>query len=199
MVEYVADQVPNTSSESPIDEWIPPQYANKTSLLVGWEFDVGYGENVIHQLNSWMIIAKPKLPYMMMVIDDIVENFHEVANKNNIPIANITKIMVGDVVDFCGPRRFTRSVFKSLQQTLNMTEAEFRPREQSVYFLEAPAMLEDILILPGYSFAKSMIPSEETVAVGPSLVVHHYAGTWKNELGGEESGEDGGKDGGGDG
>lgn len=69
---------------------------NKTSLLVGWEFDVGWGDNVIHQLQSWMILAKPKLPQMMMmVIEDIVESFHEVANNNQVAIADITLTMVG--------------------------------------------------------------------------------------------------------
>lgn len=67
-----------------------------------------------------------------------------------------------------------------------MTDAEFRPVEESTWFITEPAMLEDVLILPGYSFAWSMNTYEETVVVGLPLVKHHYAGSWKNEHGGED-------------
>lgn len=175
----------DVSCEVPIDDWIPPQYKNNASLVVGWEFDVGWGEDVFHQLNSWMIMAKPGLPHMMMAIEDILQGLQNVCEKNKVMISNITLPMVGDVVDFTGPRRLTRSVFKSLQKTLNATDAEFEPLESSTWFLREPKILGNVLILPGFSFAWSMNTYDDTDIVGPPLVKHHYLGSWKNDHGGE--------------
>lgn len=171
----------------PIDDWIPPEYKEDAGLVVGWEFDVGWGRNVMHQLNSWMILARPGLPYMMQAIEDILQSLHDVAANNHVAISDVKLSMVGDVVDFTGPRRLTRSVFKGLQQTLNSTDAEFKPIEQSTWFITEPKLVADVLVLPGFSFAYSMNKYEELedVVVGPPLVKHHYAGSWKNEHGGE--------------
>lgn len=176
---------PDVSCEVPIDDWIPPQYKNNTSLLVGWEFDVGWGEGVLHQLNSWIIMAKPELPHMMMAIEDILQGLYDVCEKHGVMIADVTLPMVGDIVDFTGPRRLTRSVYKSLQKTLNATDAEFKPLEKSTWFIREPKMLGDVLVLPGFSFARSMNTYDETGIVGPPLVKHHYLGSWKNNHGGE--------------
>lgn len=172
--------------DTPIDDWIPAQYKGKTSLVVGWEFDVGWGKNILHQLNSWMILAKPGLPHMLAAIDGILDSLHEVASKNGVAIANVTLPMVGDVVDFTGPRRLTRSVFQTLQQKLNVTDDEFDPIEESTWFIREPKQVADVLILPGYSFASSTNHYDKTDVVGPPLVTHHYAGSWKNDHGGEE-------------
>lgn len=172
--------------EIPIDDWIPPEYKANASLVVGWEFDVGRGKAIIHQLNSWMILARPGLPYMMTAIEDILRSLHDVASRNNVAISNVTLGMVGDVVDFTGPRRLTRSVFKALQQTLNATDAEFRPVEESTWFITEPKLVADVLVLPGFAFASSMNTYEKTDVVGPPLVTHHYAGSWKNDHGGED-------------
>lgn len=176
--------------EVPIDDWIPPQYKSDTSLVVGWEFDVGWGEKVHHQLNSWIILAKPGLPHILMVIEDILQRVRDVSRTNRVRVAGLTMPMVGDVVDFTGPRRLTESVFKSLQKTLNATDAEFSPLEESTWFIREPKLLGDVLILPGFSFASSSNFYDDTDAIGPPLVTHHYAGSWKNEHGGEGENDD---------
>lgn len=50
-----------------------------------------------------------------------------------------------------------------------------------------PKMAGDVLILPGYALAASYntYEEEDQHRVGPSLVIHHYAGTWKNDYGGQ--------------
>lgn len=40
-----------------------------------------------------------------------------------------------------------------------------------------------MLILPGNAFAAAQ--SEDLEDQGPVLVTHHYAGSWKNDYGGE--------------
>jgi alpha 1,6-mannosyltransferase len=46
-----------------------------------------------------------------------------------------------------------------------------------------PKLIGDVLILPGNSFGalQNGFPQNE----GPTLVTHHYAGSWKNDHGGE--------------
>jgi alpha 1,6-mannosyltransferase len=36
----------------PIHDWIPAQYKKEASLVVGWEFDIGWGDNVVRQFAS---------------------------------------------------------------------------------------------------------------------------------------------------
>lgn len=57
--------------------------------------------------------------------------------------------------------------------------------EASTWFLEEPKLVEDILILPGWAFAKSANFHNETLEVGSPLITHRYAGSWKNDKGGE--------------
>lgn len=38
--------------ETPIHEWIPTQYKNDANLVVGWEFDVGWGDTFVRQFAS---------------------------------------------------------------------------------------------------------------------------------------------------
>lgn len=172
-------------NETPIDEWVPASYQSAASLVVGWEFDVGWGDNIFHQFAAWTVLAKPGLPYMMTAMEDVLEAVQAVADEHHVGVADITKSMLSDIVDFSGPRRMTRSIFKTLQRTLDLTDEDMGTMEASTWFLEEPKLVEDVLILPGWAFAKSANFYNETVSVGPSLVTHHHAGSWKNEKGGE--------------
>jgi len=165
----------------PIDEWIPAQYKSKASLVVGWEFDVGWEFAFVRQFASWTIMAKPGLPHMSMVIEDILEGLHNKTAEHNVSLADLTLAMTGDVVDMTGPRRFTFSVLKSLELTLNTTV----PIE-SISKLREPKLVGDVLIMPGYAFAASSNTYKDKEGLSPPLVTHHYAGTWKNEDGGEQ-------------
>ncbi len=88
--------------------------------------------------------------------------------------------MIGDVVDFTGPRRLTRSLLKSLKLTLNTTV-----ELATISNLREPKLVGDLLILPGYAFAATTNMYGDKEVLGPSLVTHHYTGSWKNDFGGE--------------
>ncbi|CAN8103183.1 unnamed protein product [Discula destructiva] len=166
----------------PMDDWIPEEFREKAGLVVGWEFDWGLGEQYIHEFASWTIMSKPGLPHMMMVINDIIESVYTAQVTHKLKTINeLTPPMVGDIVDFTGPRRMTRSIMKSLETTLK------RPIARTEYeYLRDPVMLDDVLILPGYAFS-SLANDFSNIGgpPGPVLVTHHYAGSWKNEHGGE--------------
>lgn len=94
--------------------------------------------------------------------------------------------MVEDVVDFTGPRRRTKSVFKALRHTFNSTDEDIRSVEASTWFITEPKLVADVLVLPGFAFASSTNTYENTDIVGLALVTHHYTGSWTNGHGGEE-------------
>lgn len=166
----------------PIDEWMPNEYKNNASLVVGWEFDVGWGKPFIRQFTSWTIMAKPRSPHMMQVIDDILQTLRETTLEKNVAVENATVEMFGDVVDFSGPRRLTRSVYTSLRKALNRTVGE-----QDMEQILRPKLMGDVLVMLGRSFADSsnMYRPEQEEVLPPKLVTHHYAGSWKNSHGGE--------------
>jgi mannosyltransferase OCH1-like enzyme len=165
-----------------IDEWVPAEYREDAALVVGWEFDQGWPGAYVRQFASWTIMAKPRSPHIMQVIDDILQTLREKTTEHNISVENATLDIMGDVVDFTGPRRLTRSVYTSLGNILNRTIDA-----RDMMELVRPKLIEDVLVMPGRSFAASAnkYKPEEEALLPPQLVTHHYAGTWKNKDGGE--------------
>ncbi|KAF1917447.1 nucleotide-diphospho-sugar transferase [Ampelomyces quisqualis] len=166
----------------PIDEWIPDDYKRRTGLVVGWEFDYGWPGEIVRQFASWTIMAQAGSPHMMQVIEDILEIIHEILEENKVSVENATLAMMGNVVDFSGPRRMTHGIYKSLGKQLNRTI-----EESDLNQILQPKLVGDVLIMPGRSFAASAntYKPEEAEHLPPKLVTHHYAGTWRNDHGGE--------------
>ncbi|KAK8070060.1 hypothetical protein PG994_006676 [Apiospora phragmitis] len=131
----------------------------RAGLIVGWEFDVGLHYEFQRQFVTWAVAARAGSRHLLAVVDDIVASIRETAEEQNLTVAQLSMQTIPDVVHFTGP----------------------------YHELLAPALVEDVLILPGYALAASMNTYEaaDWDRVGPSLVVHHYAGSWKNEFGGE--------------
>lgn len=174
----------DVSCSIPIDSWIPLQFKGKARLVVGWEFDVGWSPGIVRQFASWTIMATPGSPHMLIVIEGVVDALHEVMKKEHVSIGNVTLNMAGGFVDFSGPRRLTTGVFKSLKYTLGRTVSPDEAKE-----ILQPVLLGDVLVMPGRSFAASSNDYAKNGGVSgllsPQLVTHHYAGTWKNNNGGE--------------
>ncbi|PLN75636.1 hypothetical protein BDW42DRAFT_189131 [Aspergillus taichungensis] len=167
--------------DTPIRDWIPQELKDQVNLVVGWEFDVGWGENIVRQFATWTVLAKPKSPHLMMVIDDILDAVRQITEEHQINIPDLTTDIISDVVDFTGPRRLTRGVIRSLESSLQKSIDN-----KEISHLLEPILVGDVLILPGYSLARST-NTYETNNTGPAFVTHHYAGSWKNKLGGEVS------------
>jgi alpha 1,6-mannosyltransferase len=166
--------------DTPIRDWIPEQYKKDANVVVGWEFDVGWGDHFTREFATWTIMARPGSPHIAMVLDDILEGLREKTIEHNVTIADMTWTMIGDVVDLTGPRRMTRGILKSLKATLGD-----KFDEGSIAALYEPKLVGDVLILPGYSFALSSNHYKPEDTLGPALVTHHFEGSWKNEHGGE--------------
>lgn len=163
-----------------MDSWIPAEYQKETNLAVGLEFDWAWeNDNFLHcQFASWTLMSKPGSRHILQVIEDILVDVRRVAKEYSVTIDQITLDMVGHVVDITGPKRLTRGIVKSLEHILRKTIDD-----RDLAGLKAPKLIGDVLILPGVAFAEmqSNYPKDE----GPAFVRHHYAGTWKNDFGGE--------------
>lgn len=170
----------DVSCDAPIDLWVPQHYKDDASVVVGWEFDMGWGDNFLREFATWTIIAKPASPHIWMVIEDILDRLRNVMKERNVTVGGLTMEMVGDVVDSTGPRRFTRGILKSL-------EARYNATLKDVQELVKPKLAGDVLVLPGYAFAATSNRYPEGMVVPPPLVTHHFAGSWKNDYGGESS------------
>ncbi|KUI66500.1 Initiation-specific alpha-1,6-mannosyltransferase [Cytospora mali] len=166
----------------PIDDWIPEQFRQDANLMVGWEFDAGYHFAFDRQFTTWTVLARKGVGHLMAVVDDIVRTIGELAEVHGVPIAGLKVDMVGDIVDLTGPRRFEQNVIESLERSLNKTDGW-----DEYYEILEPKMVGDVVILPGYALCASFntYEGQDSERVGPSLVTHHYAGSWKNENGGE--------------
>lgn len=163
-----------------ISQWIPKEYKNATGLVVGLEFDMPWeNDNFLHtQFASWTIMAKPGVQHLWQVIEDILMDLQKAAKEHEVPVKDLTLEMLPDVVDLTGPKRMTRSIVKSMEMTLDDTVDD-----RNISGLLTPKLVGDVLILPGNSFAASQngYPEDQ----GPPFVAHHYAGSWKNDHGGE--------------
>ncbi|TVY75907.1 Initiation-specific alpha-1,6-mannosyltransferase [Lachnellula suecica] len=164
----------------PIRDWIPKQYRETANLVVGLEFDMGWGDGITRQFASWTIMSRPKSPHMWMVIEELMEALREKTLEHNVTVADLTFDMIGDVVDFSGPRRLTKGILKSLSGTLGR-----RVDGGDISVVLEPRMIGDVLVLPGYAFANSSTNNWDGNHGQPSLVRHHFAGSWKNSHGGE--------------
>ncbi|KAF7872029.1 uncharacterized protein EAF02_009134 [Botrytis sinoallii] len=103
----------------PMDDWVLEEH-RAAKLVVGLEFDYDYQEDtaMYSQFASWTIMAKPRSPHLMQVINDILDELNEIARRNEVSIEGIELSMISDVVDITGPKRMTWGIIKSLKEIL---------------------------------------------------------------------------------
>lgn len=67
----------DTDCSKPISHWVPPEYIDRTNLLLGIEYDARGGEirkdfNIPTQLCQWTLMAKPGHPVLQHVVDRVI-------------------------------------------------------------------------------------------------------------------------------
>jgi alpha 1,6-mannosyltransferase len=98
----------------------------------------------------------------------------------HVTIAHLSCKQIGDEENFTGLRRMTRSILKSLESVLGD-----KIEERNIAAIYKPKQIGDVLILPGYSFAATINKYKPEDQQDSVLVTLHFAGSWKNEFGGE--------------
>ncbi|KAL4874080.1 hypothetical protein BDV12DRAFT_158988 [Aspergillus spectabilis] len=168
----------DVADEYPVSDWIPEKFTKDTkhpiNVVVGIEFD-GW------QFTSWTVMAKPHLQHFKAVIEYVVKALKTAAIENKVSLSELTKPMLvdPDVVAVTGPQAITQALLKSVS-----IETGQEVDKGQIRSLKEPKLIGDILVLPQAAFAalQGGMPKDQ----GPYLVSHQYAGSWKNDAGGEE-------------
>ncbi|PWY83772.1 hypothetical protein BO94DRAFT_114621 [Aspergillus sclerotioniger CBS 115572] len=161
--------------EIPLSSWsaLTPseQDTEGLDMIVGLEFD-GW------QFASWTVLSRAGSVHMKAAIEYVAGQVEGIAERNNVTVEGVTMEMIPDVVDASGPQALTLAVLGSLSRGLGE-----RVGRMNITGVREPRLLGDVLVLPQAAFAARQggYPSDQ----GPYLVSHHYAGSWKNEVGGE--------------
>lgn len=129
-------------------------------------------------------MATPNSPHVWVVVEDCIEAVLEKAQEHQIGVADLKLDIIGDVVDFSGPRRLTRGILKSLSSTVKTNIGN-----DNISHVAEPLLIDDVLVMPDYALANSMNQQYGDKGPGQILVMHHYAGSWKNPFGGETARE----------
>jgi alpha 1,6-mannosyltransferase len=153
-------------SSTPIDEWIPPQHAPSTSLMLGRDSDAGRAPSTPRRFASWVIVAKPGSPHMLAAVEDVVAAVQQTMRFYGVDaVENVTAGMTGDAGSFSGPGRLTRAVVRSLEETMRR---EVDGDEVSAVLM--PQLVGDVLVMPRHSFSTSGGLSGEEEELGmPTL------------------------------
>ncbi|KAL4900674.1 hypothetical protein BDW74DRAFT_161339 [Aspergillus multicolor] len=166
----------DVQDEVPVSGWIPEKYSkdkeHPVNVVVGIEFD-GW------QFTSWTVMAKPHLLHFKNVIEYVVKQLKTTAIENHVSLSQITKAMVGEVVAVTGPQAITMALLQSVSEETGQDITK-----QHIHQLKEPKLIGDIMVLPQAAFAA--LQGGNPTDQGPYLVSHQYAGSWKNEVGGEE-------------
>lgn len=169
----------DVTCETPIDSWVPPEYADlNIDMVVGLEFDLewrGEGKEVASQFTNWVFMARRSSRNLQVIVDSVVAKVKEVASFNGVRIEDLTLDMLPlDVVQLTGPKIMTLSIMDSLGQLLGRTVDD-----RDFHAIRRPQLLGDVLIMPGVSFAarQNRYPTDQ----GHPLATHHYEGSWKKE------------------
>ncbi|KAI9290967.1 hypothetical protein K502DRAFT_353445 [Neoconidiobolus thromboides FSU 785] len=156
----------DTECIKPIDEWTK-NYEN-VGAIIGIELDasdhiVPWFSPVQLQLMQWTFAASPHHPIIQHVINGIAFSY------SSTPVEELEKISVHDTT---GPSIWTKLV---LDYLCKLKFCNWR----SLRNLEEPVLIDDVLILPPFSFN----PYTDMRPKGPkhkySYVIHKFLGSWK--------------------
>ncbi|EXU94601.1 glycosyl transferase sugar-binding region (DXD) protein [Metarhizium robertsii] len=160
----------------PVADWIPEQYKDKVSIVVGLEMD--FPDRNYVSMASWTIYARPGNRKFEQVLLSIYDRLNKLAESHNATLATIgtdvARIVKNDVIVTTGPEAFTRAMFDGIGIDTN-TQCDMRNATD----LKEPLLLSDVLILPINSFGDGQLHSHSgEPGRGEVLVHHNFKGSW---------------------
>jgi mannosyltransferase OCH1-like enzyme len=167
----------------PLDRWIPDRFAEKDiDMIIGVEIDEpGFSKHPILGKKSmsfcqWTFVAKPRLPIMMKLVDNILKWLNDVASKQRVPISQV-QLDFDDIITGTGPSAFTDAVLSemSVRSGKQVTWDTFHNMAES-------RMVGRFLVFTVEAFAAGQGHSDSgTHAARTALIRHHYhASGWPN-------------------
>ncbi|QIW96693.1 hypothetical protein AMS68_002211 [Peltaster fructicola] len=165
----------DTDCTRPIDSWIPLEYVNRTSFVVGVEYDAmddgirsDFEDRV--QLCQWAFMSKPGNKVLEHIVNRVTKALQNLAPDGG-------KIECGsndDVLHITGPRIFSHAILEALTEQMkrNITE-------DTLTKLTGPMLIGDVLILPVSAFGSGQAHSNSKGENNEEqLLWHHFNGFW---------------------
>ncbi|CAG8952580.1 hypothetical protein HYFRA_00009686 [Hymenoscyphus fraxineus] len=165
----------------PVDTWIQaPHDEGQVGLVISVEIDEpDWNKHKIlgpksQSFCQWTIMAKPKHPVMLRLIDNVVAWIETMANKQSKGVAEI-ELNFDEVLSGTGPSAFTTAVLAEMAIQVGK-----EPPWEKFHRLNESILIGDILVLPVQTFASNQghSHSEDPEPI-KALVRHHYhASLW---------------------
>jgi mannosyltransferase OCH1-like enzyme len=104
----------------PVDRFIPERYnEQEVDMIIGIEIDEpAFADHPIlgskcKSFCQWTFAAKPRLPVMMRLIENIEEWLHELSHEKGVPISEL-HLDFNEVISGTGPSAFTKAVLEQM-------------------------------------------------------------------------------------
>ena len=175
----------DVSCEKPIRTWLPSQYHDSASLVLGVQIDNMFGPDgrtfnggtFLFELVNWTIMAKPNHPFMWFIIQRQLENLKNMAASRGQHISKLT-YSTQDVLSVAGPAALTKAF---LDWASNVTDSTVTG--QNFTKMTEPRLIEDVVILPIQAFGAGhqVEWAKMEPANGKELVHHYFAGSWRTD------------------
>lgn len=170
--------------EKPISTWVPKQFEDTAGTLLGVEVDNKYGPDGrtftngedLFELVNWTIMSKPNQPFMLFLVQRVMENIKSLAASKKQAISEMVPT-IPDVLVTTGPAALTTAFFDYASKLTgtNVTYKNFTK-------ITEPQIVGEVVILPIRAFgAGHQVQWAGLKQDGSQLVHHYFAGSWKGD------------------
>ncbi|KAL5115270.1 hypothetical protein ACEQ8H_006862 [Pleosporales sp. CAS-2024a] len=161
----------------PVHRFIPERYNEAdVDMIIGVEIDEpAFVDHPVlgskcMSFCQWTFAAKPRLPVMMRLIENIQEWIHELAEEKEVSMTEL-KLDFNEVISGTGPSAFTRAVLEQMTVQNNGREVTWDP----FHDLVESRLIGGILVLNVEAFAAGQGHSDSgNHDSRGALVKHHY-------------------------
>ncbi|OAL43953.1 hypothetical protein IQ07DRAFT_649739 [Pyrenochaeta sp. DS3sAY3a] len=161
----------------PIDRFIPERYNEQdVDMIIGVEIDeVNFAKHPIlgskcMSFCQWTFAAKPRLPVMMRLIENIQDWLHDLSDQKGVSISQL-QLDFNEVISGTGPSAFTHAVLEQMTAQNNGKSVTW----DAFHNLAESRLVNGILVLNVEAFAAGQGHSDSgNHDSRGALVKHHY-------------------------
>lgn len=161
----------------PIDRFIPERYNEQdVDMIIGVEIDeMNFAKHPIlgskcMSFCQWTFAAKPRLPVMMRLIENIQDWLHDLSDQKGVSISQL-QLDFNEVISGTGPSAFTHAVLEQMTAQNNGKSVTW----DAFHNLAESRLVNGILVLNVEAFAAGQGHSDSgNHDSRGALVKHHY-------------------------
>jgi mannosyltransferase OCH1-like enzyme len=161
----------------PVDRFIPERYSEEeVDMIIGVEIDEpAFAKHIVlgskcMSFCQWTFAARPRLPVMMRLIENIQEWLHELSGQKGVSISEL-KLDFNEVISGTGPSAFTKAIIEQM----NVQSQDKVVTWDLFHNLAESRIVSGILVLNVEAFAAGQGHSDSgNHDSRGALVKHHY-------------------------